>query len=138
MSRTHASPSRPCPLCGRKKSCAWTSDGLHFCLSRHRGEIVPDWVHLGESKDGTWGMWRAEGDDRRRDPSSRRAPKGTTPAKPAKVEKPAVPPPWVRAGGWDAYRAGFAEAADQAIELTRWAAALGVSVASLEALEAVH
>lgn len=63
---TRSSSYRPCPICNRKKSCSIAPDGLHFCIGNRDGYVEPaGFFHVGVSSDGTWGLWRAEGDQDR-------------------------------------------------------------------------
>lgn len=63
MSFIAVSKAKPCPLCNGNHACSFTKDGLRCCRRRH-GEDVPGWIYLGETKNGTWGMYRQEGDIR--------------------------------------------------------------------------
>lgn len=56
----YVSASNPCPLCRAKTDCR-TSGDLIFChTNRNTSDYVPGHVNVGQSKDGTWGLWLPE------------------------------------------------------------------------------
>lgn len=52
--------SRRCPLCEGNHKCARGSDGLILCGRRSGPQ--PGCVHLGQTKDGIWGIYRTADD----------------------------------------------------------------------------
>jgi hypothetical protein len=54
------SRDRPCAICDGDHKCSRKPDGMLFCGRRF--EAQPGFKFLGNTKCGTWGMFRAEGD----------------------------------------------------------------------------
>jgi hypothetical protein len=142
MSFLRFTRARPCPICQGTHACSATEDGLHLCKRRH-GEPADGFDYIKESKDGTWGLYRAEDapppwvrhsaaawnaahPGAGRPPEASEAPRGGRGG--------AQPTPWERFGGWSGLTAELAAHPEQDAKLAAYAAGLGVSADSLRAL----
>src|SRR5262245_2041631 len=100
---TYYNQYKPCPVCGGKKDCRKSADGLQFCHGRRGEDVLGQWHYLRESANGVWSLYVEEGrqydhGDREEWAEVRAAARAAAAARAgaeAVPETPAEPPPAV-------------------------------------------